>query len=86
MGSFLVALAAVTGQELVGLALGAVGAGRRRAAGGAVGGGQSRHWDATDAAARGSPSNVRKVEAMSACSSSSIIFMADAPGKGATSS
>ena len=37
MGSFLVALATVTGQELVGLALGAVGAGRRRAAGGA-------HW------------------------------------------
>ena len=47
MGSFLVALAAVTGQELVGLALGAVGAGQRRAAGGAVGGGQSGHWDAT---------------------------------------
>ena len=41
MGSFLVALAAVSRQELVGLALGAVGAGQRRAAGGAVGGGQS---------------------------------------------
>ena len=48
MGSFLVALAAVTGQELVGLALGAVGARQRRAAGGAVGGGQSGHWDATE--------------------------------------
>ena len=41
MGSFLVALAAVSRQELVGLALGAVGAGRRRAAGAAVRGGQS---------------------------------------------
>ena len=47
MGSFLVALAAVSRQELVGLARGAVGAGRRRAAGGAVGGGQWGHWDAT---------------------------------------
>ena len=47
MGAFLVALATVSRQELVGLALGAVGAGWRRAAGGAVGGGQSGHWDAT---------------------------------------
>ena len=47
MGSFLVALAAVSRQELVGLALGAVGARQRRAAGGAVGGGQLGHWDAT---------------------------------------
>ena len=47
MGSFLVALAAVSRQELVGLAWGAVGAGRRRAAAAAAGGGQSWHWDAT---------------------------------------
>ena len=47
MGSFLVALATVSRQELVGLARGAIGAWWRRAAGGAVGGGQSGHWDAT---------------------------------------
>ena len=39
---------------------------------------------ATDAAARGSLSNVLKAVAISVCSSCSIISTADSPGKGAT--